>query len=110
MASKKKIVRYPPLPKHVPCPGGDVDIILVTPAQIAVFADPGEELFGVFVQAERRIYIRKTMSREQQHRVAYHEIAHVAFEDSGIANGLDRVMEEAIADAFASMMMRMRFG
>ena len=107
---KKPVRRYPPLPSHVPCPGGDVEVVLMTPKEIAKFADPGEELFGVFAQSERRIYLRKTMNREQLYRVLYHELAHVAFEDSGIANGLDRTMEEAISDAFASLMMRMRFG
>ena len=107
---KQPVRRYPPLPTHVPCPGGDVAVKLVTPTEIAKYADPGEELFGVFVQGERAIYIRKTMGREQQHRVLWHELAHVAFEDSGLSNGLDRTLEEALADAFASLVMRERFG
>lgn len=108
MAAPKRR-RYPAIPAAVPCPGGAVRVSLVSAAQIAKFADAGEELFGVFVQSERRIYLRKDLRPEQRHRVLWHELAHVAFEDSGLANGIDRTLEEAICDAFASLVMRVRF-
>lgn len=107
---RKPVRRYPPLPHFVRCPGGDVAVSLASVAELAKYADPGEELYGAFVQSERHIYIRKTLRREQQHRVLWHELAHVALEDSGLANGIDRTLEEAISDAFASLVMRERFG
>lgn len=100
------VTRYPPLPAFVRCPGGDVTVSLVGAAEIQQYADPGEILHGAFVQSDRRILIRDDLKPEQRHRVLWHELAHVAFEDSGITNGMPRTLEEAICDAFTSLAMR----
>jgi hypothetical protein len=98
--------RSPKIPSILPCPGGDVAIKVVSPAEIKKFADPDEELFGCYVQEERTIYLRSTIHGEQRMRVLWHELMHVGLEDSGLRNGLEHTLEEAICDALTSLVMR----
>lgn len=108
---KKPRTRYPAIPKKVACPGGTVPVTLLTPEQMKKFADPGEELFGYFDENTRAIFLRSNMPLEQQHRTLWHELSHVGLSDSGITNGLgDGQLEEALCDAFASLVMRALYG
>lgn len=102
--------RFPPVPKSFVAPAGDVQVCVVSPADIARYADPGEELFGVYSQQERTIYLRSTIHGATRWRTLYHELAHVWLDDSGLRNGMAHDMEEAIADAVSTGLMRMRFG
>lgn len=98
--------RYPPLPKVMHLPGGEVPVAVVPTKQIQLLADPGEILFGYFHEAERRIEILSTMSREAQWRTLWHEFMHAALQDSGLSNGLSHELEEALCDAVSSALMR----
>ena len=98
--------RWPKIPGSLPCPGGDVAVKVVSPAAIMKYADPGEELFGCYVQEERTIYLRSTIHGEPRWRVLWHELMHVGLEDSGLRNGLEHQLEEAICDALTSLVMR----
>lgn len=79
---------------------------VVSPREIGQFADPGEELFGVYVQEHRTVYLRSTIHGAQRWRVLWHELVHVGLDDAGLRNGLDTPLEEAIADALSSLLMR----
>ena len=102
--------RYPPIPKVMKCPGGDVAVTLATKAKMQEVSDPGEEVLGYYHERDRYVMILKSLSAEQKWRVYWHEWAHVLLEDSGIANGLTLELEEALADAIAAARMRERFG
>ena len=70
------------------------------------WADKGEELFGYFHEAERRISILGTMSKNAQWRTLWHEWMHCVLQDSGLANGLKLELEEALCDATSAALMR----
>lgn len=98
--------RWPKVPDILPCPGGDVAVKVVSPKEIAQYADPGEELFGCYVTEQRTIFLRSTVHGEARWRVLWHELMHVGLEDSGLRNGLEHPLEEAICDALTSLVMR----
>lgn len=104
--------RYPPIPKVMRCPGGDVAVTLGSKEAMLKVSDPGEEVFGFYNEADRFILIRKSLTAEQKWRVFYHEWVHVLLEDSGLTHSLtaDGKQEEAICDAVAAARMRERFG
>lgn len=81
---------------------------VVSPAEIRKYADPDEELMGCFVQEERTIYLRSTIHGEARWRVLWHELMHVGLDDSGLRNGINPALEEAICDALTSLVMRVR--
>ena len=102
--------RYPPVPPSFRAPAGEVQVRVVSPADIKRYADPGEELFGVYSQEERVIYLRSTIHGASRWRTLYHELAHVWLDDSGLRNGLAHDLEEALVDAVSTGLMQMRFG
>lgn len=105
---KKVARRYPPLPKSVAGSGGDLDIVMVD--KLTVDAGEDHDVLGVFRATDRRIEILKTLRRDQQWLVLYHELAHAALWDSGAANALAGAQEEIICDAIATARLRERFG
>ena len=104
---KKKVVkRYPPLPTEISAPAGPVAVEIVDD-----LGDTKDEtVLGHFDMLTRTIRIKKKMRRERQHFTLAHEKVHLWLSDSGIQNGLNAQLEEAICDAVASGMMRDRFG
>lgn len=105
MPTKKAAAkRYPPIPKWAEAPGGPVEVRLVDK-----LVHDGQECWGLYEPAERRITVVKT-SRPHQWRVYYHEWAHAALTDAGIDNALTEQIHEAICDALATARMRERFG
>lgn len=98
--------RLPPIPDRFACPGGDVAVRVVSPREISRYADPGEELMGVYVQEQRTIFLRSTVHGANRWRVLWHELIHVGLDDAGLRNGIEHPLEETIADALASLMMR----
>ena len=102
--------RYPPIPKFVRCLGGRVPVKIVSKKEMAKYSDPGEELFGYFHESHRFILIARHLKPSERWRVLWHEISHIALWDSGIQNGLEGKLEEAICDAFASNTMRVLHG
>ena len=102
--------RFPPIPKVVRCPGGDVPVSVVPKKEMQKWADKGEELLGYYNEKDRYIWVLREMPPEQRWRVFYHEWSHVLLEDSGITNGLNHEMEEALCDAISAARMRERWG
>lgn len=105
---KRTAKKYPPLPKHVAGSGGDIDIVMVDKIDVDVGED--HDVLGVFRATTRRIEVLKTLRRDQQWLVLFHELAHAALWDSGAANALAGSQEEVICDAIATARLRERFG
>lgn len=99
-------MKYPPLPKTLQAPGGPVSIVK---RKGGVVAD-GVAAWGTWERHTRTIEIDTTPALAHQWRVLFHELAHVALDDSGLSNGLTIEMEEAFCDAVASARYRERFG
>ncbi len=97
---------FPPLPKVIAAPGGDVTVTLVKQLR----HPDGTECWGLWDDAARTITIDRTGGRRHQWKVLFHELAHVALGDAGIDNGLDDRLAETICDAIATARMRERFG
>lgn len=95
---------YPPLPKLVMAPGGEVTVQLVEKAGM------NGDAWGTWNEATRVIEIEKGAQPRHRWRVLYHELAHVALDDAGLSNGMPEELVEAICDATASARMRERFG
>ena len=91
--------------RHPAAPAGSVRVEIVKLPETDTTMD-----LGHFVLSERIIRLKKGMRREQQWHTLYHEIAHVWLADSGIGNGLDDPLEEALCDAISTGMMRLKFG
>ncbi len=106
VAKKKPAKRYPPLPSEIDAPAGRVIIELVE--NLGDTKD--ETVMGHFDMLTRTIRIKKKMARERQHFTLFHEKVHLWLADSGLQNGLNGDMEEAICDAVASGLMREKFG
>lgn len=70
----------------------------------------GSECWGIWDESIRTITLDKTATKRHQWRVLFHELGHVALDDSGLSNGMDASVVEAICDAIASARMRERFG
>jgi hypothetical protein len=100
-------MRLPPLPKRVMTAAGWVPVRLVKGLTRGV---KDEELLGLAEYRPRRISIEKSMPREQQWEVFYHELMHMTLYDSGLANLFKTKKKEAICDATANARMRERFG
>ena len=104
--------RFPPIPKVVRCPGGDVPVSVVSEQEMKEYADPNETLFGYFHDTERYIKIVDTLSRRARWNTLYHEWCHAVLRDSGLTHSMtsDGKQEEAICDAVAAARMAERFG
>ena len=97
---------FPPLPKAISAPGGDVAVVLVDKLK----HPDGTECWGIWDDSTRTISLDKSANRRHQWRVLYHELAHVALGDAGLDNGIGDELVEAICDAVATQRMRERFG
>jgi len=106
----RKRKRCPPIPKSLDLPGGPVPVEVVSRKKMQEWADKGEELFGYFHEAERRISILGTMSTSAQWRTLWHEWAHALFQDTGLSNGMNLATEESLCDAISSGLMRVWHG
>lgn len=95
---------YPPLPKSVMAPGGEVTVWLVDKA------GTNGDAWGTWQEATRTVEIEKSAQPRHRWRVFYHEMTHVALDDAGLSNGMPEELVEAICDAMASARMRERFG
>lgn len=105
MATKRS-VNFPPLPKIVTAPGGDVTIVLSP----KIKHPDGDECWGMWDESIRTITLDKTATKRHQWRVLFHELTHVALDDAGLSNGMPYELVEAVCDAIASARMRERFG
>ena len=97
--------RYPPLPKTLMLPGGEVAVQRM-PSIIA----NGHECWGTWEEHERLITIETTASLRHQWKVLFHEWTHAVLDDAGLSNIMSDEMVEQLCDAFATARHRERFG
>lgn len=102
---RKARVRFPALPKTIEAAGGPVTVELREN-----IVNDGQECWGLYDPAHRRIYIDKGIPPRHRWKVLYHEQVHVALLDAGLDNGIDDRLHEAICDAIATARVRERFG
>jgi Zn-dependent peptidase ImmA (M78 family) len=95
--------RYPALPKVVEGAGG--------PIEIQIVPEPNHEAdnLGYHHQEKRLIEIRKSLRGDQRWMVLFHELAHVAFWDTGTHNHMSDKVEEAACDAIALARFKEKF-
>lgn len=98
--------KYPPLPKRISAPGGEVTVKMVDGIKLG----GGAEAWGTWEASSRTIEIDKNAPPSHRHRVLYHELAHVALDDAGLHNGMPEELIEAVCDAMATARFRERFG
>jgi hypothetical protein len=98
-------VKYPALPRELEGPAGTISIIKKTP-----IVCEGVACWGLWDEATRTISIDPTAPPRHQWKVLFHEMAHVALDDSGLSNGLSDELVEALCDAVSVARMRERFG
>lgn len=98
-------VRYPPIPKIVQAPGGPVKVIL-TKENIKYESD---DCWGLYDSEHRTITLDAKAAPRQRWATFFHELTHVAILDSGLGNGLNSALHEAICDAVSTARMRERF-
>ena len=106
MPPAKRGPSFPPLPKTLTAPGGDVTVILSP----KIKHPDGDECWGMWDESIRTITLDKTATKRHQWRVLFHELCHVALDDAGLSNGMNDELVEAVCDAIASARMRERFG
>ena len=99
-------MKYPALPATVEAPGGTIAIILKSTLR----HPDGTECWGMFDLANRTIEIATSATKRHQWRTLYHELCHVALDDSGISQGMTEAMQETLCECMASARMRERFG
>lgn len=58
-----------------------------------------ENAMGVFRTHERVIHIHTNVSDDDRRRIFFHEMVHLALNDSGVSNILTKKKEEAVCDA-----------
>lgn len=98
--------RYPHLPKEVQTPGGVVVVKRVPPIKLPTSV----EAWGTWEPYARTIEIDQSPPMRHQWKVLFHELTHVALDDSGLCNGMTEEMQEAVCDAVATARLRERFG
>ena len=95
---------YPPIPSTVETIGGAVRVVVVT----ALCDEDGAACWGLWVRSAREIRLAP-LTPALQWATLFHELHHVALDDSGLANLLSAKMQEALCDASASARMREQF-
>lgn len=98
-------VKYPPLPKTVEMAGGTVTVTKKTP-----IVEGGVHCWGVWDESTRTITIDSTCTPRHMWKIYYHELMHVTLDDSGLSNGMQDELVEAICDCASVSRMRERFG
>lgn len=110
MTTKRKTARrYPPIPTQIDAPSGVIQIILADNLDGKNPRPEDADTMGQYDPLAREIAIRRKMSRRQQWHTLFHEFVHLWLGESGITNGLNNDLEEAICDAVSTGMMRERF-
>jgi len=109
VAKKKAVKRYPPLPTQIDAPSGPISIVFSDDLDGPNPTPEDAGTMGQYDPLERVISIRRKMSRRQAWHTAYHEFVHLWLHESGISNGLNHDLEEAICDAVSTGLMRYRF-
>lgn len=99
-------MKYPPIPKTVAMPGGDVTVVFKPHLKHG----DGTECWGLWDISTRTIELLSTAPKRHQWRVLFHELTHAALDDSGISQGLTEQLEESLCEAVATARMRERFG
>ena len=102
--------KYPPIPTQIDAPSGAIQIVLADDLDGKNPTPDDTDTMGQFDPLSRLISLRRKMSRRQQWYTLFHEEVHLWLHESGISNGLNGKLEEAICDAVATGMMRERFG
>jgi len=94
---------FPPLPQVVTLPRG--------PVRLEDFDAPGDmetgRRMGDYDESTRLIRVARDAEPHYRALVFYHEVVHVALQDSGLHNLLKPKMQEAICDAVATALLRM---
>lgn len=91
------------LPRVIDAPGGPVRVTL---RRGALHDDDGNEAWGLYDVAKRRIYISRAIPPAHRWKVLWHEWTHVALIDAGLDNGIEERLHEAICDAIATARVR----
>ncbi len=95
------------LPKTVSAPGGAVTVEVKKSGQVR---SGSTEAWGTWEAHTRRIEIDGSSSLLHQWRTLFHELTHVALDDSGLSNGMPDELVEAVCDAVATQRVRETFG
>lgn len=97
---------YPALPETIDAPAGPVAVVLGDNLR-----DPdGDEAWGLYDEAARVITVERALAPRFRWHTFYHEWAHVALMDAGVANLFGSRVNEALCDAIATARLRERFG
>jgi hypothetical protein len=89
--------RWPPIPKRVRGAGGPIIIRTVKRCE----GDTGAA-WGTWEPGTRIIRVERGAKPQHKWRVLFHELAHAAIDDAGIAHLLTADGQEAICDATAT--------
>ena len=108
--SKRPAKRYPALPKEIDAPSGRISIEMSDDLDGKDAKPEDADTMGQYDPLARIISIRRKMPRRQQWYTLFHEFVHLWLDESGLSNGLNIDLEEAICNAVATGMMRERFG
>lgn len=100
------VKRYPPLPKSVDAPGGTVTVQRGSNLR----AENNTACWGYWEPEKRLIMIDKSAEMRHQWKVLFHELHHVALDDSGLSHGMTDELVEACCDATATARVCERFG
>jgi Zn-dependent peptidase ImmA (M78 family) len=106
----KPAKRYPPLPKQIDAPSGVIQVEFRDDLDGKDAKPDDPDTMGQYDPLNRIISLRRKMPRRQQWYTLYHEMGHLWLHESGLTNGLNDAIEEAIADAYATGLMRYTFG
>lgn len=103
----------PRIPRHFEAPAGRVRVRLVKhPRDYDDHKHRPRKTpcWGTYSASRRLVEIDRRAPRWFQWHTYYHEWAHAALIDGGVAQVLRSRKHEAVCDAFASARMRERFG
>jgi len=97
----------PALPSSMDAPGGRVRIVVKKTGTVKAGKTAA---YGTWEKHTRTVEIESGASLRHQWWTLYHELVHVAMEDSGVWNLLPDRHQEAICDAIATGRVRERCG
>jgi Zn-dependent peptidase ImmA (M78 family) len=101
---------YPPIPESIDAPSGRIQIVMSDDLDGKNPKPDDVDTMGQYDYLTRIISLRRKMTRRQQWFTLFHELTHLWLHESGLTNGLNHQLEEAICDAVGTGMMRERFG
>jgi len=91
-------------------PLGRCPIRVHRPLEAAVTAKAEGPRTRVWEEHTRTITVDSTCTPRHAWKIYYHELAHVALDDSGLSNGIQDDLVEALCDALSVARMREKFG